>query len=96
MRDPKWNRYIRYYLSRFDIDEARIVRHSTQAAMPRYQLHVDNDKIVIEYLSPDKKTVTTATNRRRYPCPGTSIKPGRLSNSSPRIARVTTATKLPF
>ena len=68
MRDPKWNRFIRYYLSRFH-DEARFVR--TYAGRDaKYHLDVESDKTVVEYLSPDTKAVTAGYKSAQVSLPG--------------------------
>ncbi len=69
MRDPKWNRFIRYYLSRFQIDDARFVR--TYAGRDaKYHLDVEGDKTVVEYLNPDTKAVTVGYKSAQISLPG--------------------------
>jgi hypothetical protein len=69
MRDPKWNRYIRYYLTRLRLDEPNIT--STYSGRHvSYQLDAAGDQIVVEYLNPDKTTVTIGYRSAQIPLPG--------------------------
>lgn len=69
MRDPKWNRFIRYYLTRLKLDDPNI--DSTYSGRHvSYQLDVESDKIVVEYLDLDKKTVTIGYRSTQIPLPG--------------------------
>ena len=69
LRDPKFNRYIRYYLSRFNMDGA-IFGKKYSGSRPYYELDVKGDDVVIEYLNPDKKTVTQGYRSAQIPLPG--------------------------
>ena len=69
LRDPKFNRYIRYYLSRFNMDGA-IFGKKYSGARPYYELDVKGDDVVIEYLNPDKKTVVQGYRSAQIPLPG--------------------------
>jgi len=69
LRDPKFNRYIRYYLSRFNMDGA-IFGTKYSGSRPYYELDVKGDDVVIEYLSPDKKTVAQGYRSAQIPLPG--------------------------
>ena len=69
LRDPKYNRYIRYYLSRFNMDGA-IFGKKYSGARPYYELDVKGDDVVIEYLNPDKKTVAQGYRSAQIPLPG--------------------------
>src|SRR5215470_3384284 len=69
MPDPKFNRYIRYYLSRFLMDNARISKIYS-GPQPRYQLEVAGDDVVVEYLSPDKTTVVQGYKSAQISLPG--------------------------
>jgi hypothetical protein len=69
LRDPKFNRYIRYYLSRFNMDGA-IFGKKYSGARPYYELDVKGDDVVIEYLNPDKKTVAQGYRSAQIPLPG--------------------------
>jgi hypothetical protein len=69
MRDPKYNRYIRYYLNRFKMDDA-IFGKKYSGARAYYELDVKGDDVVIEYLNPDKKTVAQGYRSAQIPLPG--------------------------
>jgi hypothetical protein len=69
VRDPKWNRFIRYYLARLRLDDPNI--DSTYSGRHvSYQLDFEGDKIVVEYLDLDKKTVTNGYRSAQIPLPG--------------------------
>jgi|SRR5580704_7841008 hypothetical protein len=69
MRDPKYPRYIRYYLSRFKMDTANF--HKIYAgSQTLYNLEVANDDILLEYLNIDKTTVTERYRSAQIPLPG--------------------------
>lgn len=67
--EPKFNRYARYYLSRFKMDTARI---SKKYAGPRtlYELEVEGDDVIFEYLKPDKVTVDYGFRSAHISLPG--------------------------
>jgi hypothetical protein len=67
--DPKYKRYARYYLSRFKMDIARI---SKRYAGPQvlYELEVQGDDVLLEYLNTDKKTVTYGFRSAQISLPG--------------------------
>lgn len=68
-RDPKFNRYIRYYLRRIKMSDALYdKRYSGRRVF--YQLNVKGDDVVIEYLDADRKTVTTAYRSAQIALPG--------------------------
>jgi hypothetical protein len=69
LRDPKYNRYIRYYLSRFNMDDA-IFGKKYSGSHPYYELDVKGDDVVIEYLNLDKKTVAQGYRSAQIPLPG--------------------------
>jgi hypothetical protein len=69
LRDPKFNRYIRYYLNRFNMDDA-IFGKKYSGARPYYELDVKGDDVVIEYLNLDKKTVAQGYRSAQIPLPG--------------------------
>jgi hypothetical protein len=69
LRDPKFNRYIRYYLSRFNMDDA-IFGKKYSGSRPYYELDVKGDDVVFEYLSLDKKTVIQGYRSAQIPLPG--------------------------
>jgi hypothetical protein len=69
MRDPRLNRFIRYYLTRLHLDDPNI--DSTYAGRQvRYQLDVESGNIVVEYLAPDKTTVINGYKSAQIPLPG--------------------------
>ena len=69
LRDPKFNRYIRYYLGRFNMDDA-VFGKKYSGARPYYELDVKGDDVVFEYLNPDKKTVVQGYRSAQIPLPG--------------------------
>jgi len=69
MRDPKFNRYIRYHLRRFKMDDALFDKKYSGSRVS-YELSVKGDDLVIEYLSPDKKTVIVGYRSAQVPLPG--------------------------
>jgi hypothetical protein len=69
MRDPKFNRYIRYYMSRFKMDVALFDKKYSGSRV-FYTLSVKGDDVVIEYLKPDKKTVTEGYRSAQISLPG--------------------------
>jgi len=69
LRDPHFNRYIRYYLSRFKMDDALFdKRYSGPRVL--YEVNVKGDDTVIEYLNPDKSTVIQGYRSAQIPLPG--------------------------
>jgi len=67
--DPKWNRFIRYDLSRLGLDDPRI--DSTYSGrQTNYQLDIEADQVVVEYLGPDRKTVINGYKSAQIPLPG--------------------------
>jgi len=69
LRDPKFNRYIRYYLGRFNMDGA-IFGKKYSGSRSYYELDVKGDDVVIEYLNLDKKTVAQGYRSAQIPLPG--------------------------
>ena len=67
--DPKYKRYARYYLSRFKMDIARI---SKRYAGPQifYELEVQGDDVLLEYLNADKTTVAYGFKSAQISLPG--------------------------
>src|SRR5438270_396801 len=54
--EPKYNRSVKYYLRRFKMDVARInKRYSGRQVI--YELEVEGDDTIVEFLKPDKRTV---------------------------------------
>jgi hypothetical protein len=69
LRDPNFNRYIRYHLSRFKMDDALFdKRYSGSRVL--YEVSVKGDDTVIEYLNPDKSTVIQGYRSAQIPLPG--------------------------
>jgi hypothetical protein len=69
MRDPKFKRYIRYYLSRFRMDTAGFPK-TYAGSQVLYELDVASDNILIEYLDMDKTTVQRGYKSAHIPLPG--------------------------
>ena len=69
LRDPKYDRYIRYYLSRFKMDDASYDKKYAGSRV-NYELDVKGDDVVIEYLNADKKTVVQGYRSAQIPLPG--------------------------
>jgi hypothetical protein len=67
--EPKFNRYARYYLSRFKMDTARISKIYA-GAQPLYELEVEGDDIIFEYLKADRTTVDYGFTSAHIPLPG--------------------------
>src|SRR3984893_16882661 len=67
--EPKFNRYARYYLSRFKMDIARIGKIYA-GAQPLYELEVEGDDIIFEYLKADRTTVDYGFTSAHIPLPG--------------------------
>jgi hypothetical protein len=69
MRDPNFERYIRYHLGRFNMDDALFdKKYSGRSAY--YELSVKGDDVVIEYLSLDEKTVVQGYRSAHISLPG--------------------------
>jgi len=69
MRDPKFDRYIRYYLSRFKMDDA-LFDKNYRGSRVSYEMNVKGDDVVIEYLNLDKKTVIQGYRSAQISLPG--------------------------
>ena len=69
MRDPKFKRYIRYYLGRFKMDDALFGKKYSGSSV-FHELNVKGDDVVIEYLNLDKKTVIQGYRSAQVPLPG--------------------------
>ena len=69
MRDRKYNRYIRYRLTRFKMDTALFTKKYS-GSEPSYELDVKGDSVILEYLSPDQKSVAQAYRSAQIPLPG--------------------------
>jgi hypothetical protein len=69
LRDPKYNRYIRYHLKRFKMDTANFSKIYA-GSRTLYNLEVTGDDVILEYLDMDKTTVTQAYKSAQIPLPG--------------------------
>jgi hypothetical protein len=69
MRDPKYQRYIRYYLSRFRMDTAAFTK-TYAGSQVLYNLEVDSDNVLLEYLDVDKATVARGYKSAHIALPG--------------------------
>jgi hypothetical protein len=69
MRDPRFNRYIRYYLRRFKMDDALFEKRFSGANVS-YELDVKGDTNVIEYLDPNNKSIIQGYRSAQIPLPG--------------------------
>jgi len=67
--EPKFNRYARYYLSRFKMDTARISKKYA-GSQTLYELEVEGDDVVLEYLKADKTTVDYGFRSAHISLPG--------------------------
>lgn len=67
--EPKFQAYVRYYLSRFKIDSARISKTYSDQQIS-YVLEIQGDDIVVEHLNPDKTTVARAFKSAQISLPG--------------------------
>ena len=93
--DPKWKRFIRYYLARMELDDPRI--NSTYAGrQARYQLDAQSDQIVVEYLSPDKRTVVHGYRSVQIPLPGNIDRTKKAFELIAERCKEDASPKLPF
>jgi hypothetical protein len=69
LRDPKYDRYIRYYMSRFRMDTADFSK-TYAGSQVLYDLEVDSDNVLLEYLDNEKKIVTRAYKSAHIPLLG--------------------------
>ena len=67
--EPKFNRYARYYLSRFKMDTARISKKYA-GSQTLYELEVEGDDAVLEYLKADKTTADYGFRSAHISLPG--------------------------
>jgi hypothetical protein len=93
--DPKWKRLVRYYLPRLGLDDPRINRVYS-GRQPRYQLDAESDRTVVEYLSPDKKTVLNGYKSAQIPLPGDIDRTRKAIQLIAARCKGEDATKLPF
>jgi hypothetical protein len=67
--EPKFNRYARYYLTRFKMETARISKKYA-GLQTIYELEVEGDDILLEYLTADKTTVEYGFRSAHIALPG--------------------------
>jgi hypothetical protein len=67
--DVKFKRYIRYYLSRFKMEASRISK-TYSGARVLYELEVEGDDNIVEYLHIDKTTVDFGLRSAHISLPG--------------------------
>jgi hypothetical protein len=67
--EPKFNRYARYHLTRFKMETARISKKYA-GSQTIYQLEVEGDDILLEYLKADKTTVDYGFRSAHIALPG--------------------------
>jgi hypothetical protein len=69
VHDPRFNRLVRYYLGRFDMEHARInTRYS--GTVPIYELDVRGENVVLEYLDPIQRSVLQSYRSAQITLPG--------------------------
>jgi hypothetical protein len=69
MPEPKFKRFARYYLSRFKMETSRISKKYA-GSQPVYELEVEGDDVIFEYLKPDKTTVDYGFRSAHISLPG--------------------------
>jgi hypothetical protein len=69
MRDPKYQRYIRYTLSHFKMDTANVSK-TYAGSQTLYSLDVTGDDVLLEYLAMDKTAVAQSYKSAQIPLPG--------------------------
>jgi hypothetical protein len=69
VRDPRYARYIKYYLARFRPDTIRISKKYA-GTRTLYELDVESDNVIVEYLDVDKTTVRQAYRSAQISLPG--------------------------
>jgi hypothetical protein len=67
--EPDLNRYARYYLNRFKMDVSRISKKYAGRQV-FYELEVEGDDVVLEYLKADKTTVNFGFKSAHISLPG--------------------------
>ena len=67
--EPKFNRYARYHLTRFKMETARISKKYA-GSQTMYELEVEGDDILLEYLKADKTTVDYGFRSAHIALPG--------------------------
>ena len=69
VHEPQFNRYARYYLTRFKMGTARVTKKYAGSRV-LYELEVDGDDILVEYLKMDNRTVDYGFRSAHIPLPG--------------------------
>ena len=69
VHEIRFNRYARYYLSRFKMDTARISK-TYVGTQVHFELEVEGDDIILEYLKADKRTVDYGFKSAHISLPG--------------------------
>jgi hypothetical protein len=69
MRDPKYDRYIKYYLRRFKMNDA-LFDKNYRGSRVSYELNVKGDDVILEYLNLDKTTVLQGYRSAEIALPG--------------------------
>lgn len=67
--DTRFKRFARYYLRRFKMDASSIVQKYS-GSHPYYELDVGGDGVILEYLGPDKASVTQSYKSAQISLPG--------------------------
>jgi hypothetical protein len=67
--EPKLRRYARYYLTRFKMDVSRISKKYSGHDVA-YELEVEGDSVLLEFLKPDKTTVDYGFKSAHISLPG--------------------------
>jgi hypothetical protein len=67
--EPKFNRYARYYLNRFKMERARISKKYA-GSQTLYELEVEGDDVVLEYLKADRTTADYGFRSAHISLPG--------------------------
>ena len=93
--DPKWKRFVRYYLARLGLDEPRITS-TYSGRQAHYQLDIESDQVVVEYLNLDKKTVVNGYKSAQIPLPGNIDQTRKAFQLIAARCKRDDAPKLPF
>jgi len=67
--EPRFKRYARYYLTRFKMDVARFSKKYSGHDVS-YELEVEGDSVLLEFLKPDKTTVDYGFKSAHISLPG--------------------------
>jgi len=67
--ESKFRSYVRYYLSRFQMDSSHISK-TYSGRQISYILEVEGEDIIVEHLNPDKTTVARAFKSAQISLPG--------------------------